>query len=127
MRPKLITLEGNEILHLSGEDINYLKNNYPEMLGVWSAIIKALAKIGAAATKGISGRVKRKRAERRAKAQQEAKQRWIEYNTIRIKAILDRKAIEESKKLNIDKQNKAIISMSIIAGIYILSKKVRKK
>jgi len=68
MRPTLLTLEGENIINLSGEEINYLREYYPELLGFWATLVKGLKAIG----KGITGGIRRKRSRRKAAMRQKA-------------------------------------------------------
>lgn len=71
--PTLITLEGDGIPMLSGDEIEYLREYHPELLGFWLKIIKGAGKVVGGIFRGIGKRVRRKRAERAARAQAQAK------------------------------------------------------
>lgn len=60
---------------LSGDDIAYLNEKYPEYMGIWPLIAKAgalIAKGGAAAFKGIRGAVQKAKARKAAKKESSA-------------------------------------------------------
>jgi len=87
-KPVLITLEGENIPALSGDEINYLKENYPELLGFWAKLIKGIGKAAGGIFKGIGRAVRRKRAKRKAQQQAAAAERARALQLQKLNAII---------------------------------------
>ncbi len=84
-KPELVILSGEEIEdivrvmepqdidlmqgEMSQDDINYLEEKYPELIGVvWTAVAKVVGKIGKGLFGGIARRVRRKRKRKKRAA-----------------------------------------------------------
>lgn len=66
MEPQDIDLMQGE---MSQDDINYLEEKYPELIGVvWTAVAKVVGKIGKGLFGGIARRVRRKRKRKKKAA-----------------------------------------------------------
>ncbi len=121
MKPTLITLEGDsDFYRLSGEEIKYLRNNYPELLGVWATIIKGLTAIGKGIFKGVKKRVRRKRAARRQKYVDEYKNKVRRVNQMaKIQTVLYWKRVADANK---KKKTKILLLMTAlpIAALFLL-------
>lgn len=93
-KPELVILSGEEIEDIvrvmepqdidlmqgdmSREDIDYLEEKYPELIGVvWTAVAKVVGKIGKGIFGGLARRIRRKK-KRKAKAKAAKKRRAIQ-------------------------------------------------
>lgn len=67
--------------NLSGEDIDYLSEKYPELMGFWAALARVGKKIGKGALsigKRIAARVRERRAKRKGKSAQVEQARQVQ-------------------------------------------------